>query len=311
MTDNLTPEERLEHQLLLFDQNYPETKTDVEREDIGGLEEILDQLETFSRGIEHAQLYDIMGGRPPKGAILVGPPGTGKTYIAKYLANMLDARFVDLPLTMFESKWVGESSSNLMQHLNNFKIYHSLTNQKVLVFFDEAEEVFKRRDMMGWHGPRVNVLLREMDGLGSTDGVIFGAATNHIDRVDPAILRPGRLDFTINMPEYDGKMLSCVFRAQQRYRNKKSLGDYSPFVLTQEDFDYLGNKAYEKGLVPSDVAEVYRRSIEDKVKQIVLDSKSVLDYEDFHVQLEDMERVLSAYEKSVEPKKRTIGFRVD
>lgn len=282
----------------------------VYREDIGGLESILSQLDHFKRGVSNPQLYEIMGARPPKGFMLSGPPGVGKTYIAKYLAQELDARFVDLPLSDFESKWVGEAEKKLLQHLRNFKAYHSVTGKSVLVFFDEAEEIFKSRSMEGWHGPRVNALLREMDGLGNSEGIVFGAATNHLDRVDSAILRPGRLDYIIHIPTYDAAMLGDVFRAQRDFRNRKALGTYSPFKLSLDDCLSLGEYAKVHGLTPADVAEVYRRSIDEKVRLIIEDkSNKPVSKRAIHVTLSDIQQVLSSYRKKSEEKRR-IGFQL-
>lgn len=293
-----------------FSELYPSIDADVERGDIGGLESILTELDRFKRGVQFPELYEILGARPPKGFMLVGPPGVGKTYIARYLAKHVGARFVDLPLSAFESKWVGEAEKKLQQHLKNFKIYNVATGKDVLVFFDEAEEIFRRRDSQGWHGPRVNVLLREMDGLGDTKGILFGAATNHVETVDPAILRPGRLDFIINIPQYDAKMLGDVFRAQRDYRNRKSLKSWSPYRLSLEECVELGKVAASRKMTPADIAEVYRRAAEERVRVFVeeYDDKGVPREATF-VSMSDIEKVVSAYEGKKE--KRRIGFNVD
>lgn len=293
-----------------FDMTYPQDVEPVEREDIGGLDAIVEELDRFKRGVEHPFLYEIMGARPPKGFMLEGEPGTGKTMIAKYIATNLGARFVDLPLTMFESKWVGEAEKQLQGHLENFKNYYRLTGQPVLVFFDEAEEVFKSRTAEGWHGPRVNVLLREMDGLGSSDGVLFGAATNHVSKCDAAILRPGRLDFVLKIPEYTAAMLGDVFRAQARYRNRKSLKSWGPYRLSVEDCAELGRKSHSMKLTPADIAEIYRRVAEGKIKAILEKPDDVIDMEkhEYTIVRQDLESLLQSYTRNGEKIKRKIGF---
>jgi SpoVK/Ycf46/Vps4 family AAA+-type ATPase len=314
MAEELTPPHKpTDKELFLeqFDAAYTNNIEEVLRGDIGGLESIVGELDRFKRGIDHPFLYEIMGARPPKGFLLTGPPGTGKTHIAKYLAHHLDARFIDLPLTAFESKWVGEAEKNLTGHLQNFQNYYKVTGKSVLVFFDEAEEVFKSRGEQGWHGPRVNVLLRAMDGLGKSDGVIFGAATNHVDKVDSAILRPGRLDFIIKIPDYDATMLGDVYRAQRDYRNRKSLRGWGPFHVSLEECQVLGKRAYESKLTPADVAEVYRRAVEDKVTAIAAIPDDILDLDDklYKVRSEDLERVMESYKSQGTKEKRRIGFR--
>lgn len=290
-----------------FDLAYSRPSYDVKKEDIGGLESILDKLEAFEMGIKHGSLYTFMGITPPNGFILSGEPGTGKTFIAKYLAQNLGARFVDLPLNEYESKWVGEAEKALSGHIENMRRYYRITNQKVLLFFDEAEEAFKDRNLQGWHGPRVNVLLREMDGLGDNRGIIFGAATNHIDKVDPALLRAGRFDFKIQMPEYDGKMLAEVYVAVAQRLNRKA-PHHDPYFITLDEAKQLGQMAQSRRLSPADISEVFRLTAEEKVKQMVKTDKKVFESDDYIVVAKDLERAMEQYKKKEE--KKRIGFNL-
>ena len=251
-----------------FNKMFKPTPHDVEREDIGGLEQILGKLDTFQQGIEYPQLYEMMGVRPPNGFILAGKPGTGKTMIAKYLSESLDARFVGLALNKFESMFVGQASKKLKENLDWFRRHYQVMDRKVLLFFDEADEVLKRRDSQGWHGPRVNLLLREMDGLGENEGIIFGAATNHLDKVDPAVMRAGRLDYVIEMPDYDASMLGDVYRSTAKRLNRKS-PVHHPYSVSNSFIERLGDAAHRKGLVPSDINEIFRLAAEDKIKKVI------------------------------------------
>lgn len=255
-----------------FDKQFPEPKEDIRKEEIGGLETVLDKLQEFERGIQYGRLYEVFGSRPPRGFLLAGPPGYGKTLIAKYLASSLDARFVDLPLTKFESKWVGDAAKKLSTYISSARMYGDILNRKVLLFFDEAEESFKSRSSGGWHGPRVNVLLREMDGMSKDNNqLIFGGATNHIEKIDSALLRAGRLDYIIKIPEYNSKQLGQVFKAVSNRINR--LAPYhNPIKMHTKSFEKLGEYGKQYNITPSDVNEVYRRTTDSLVQKLISDT---------------------------------------
>lgn len=294
-----------------FDKEYKPRSFGIQRDEIGGLEKVLDQLDSFKNGIDHSDMYSFMGVNPPNGFIFVGPPGVGKTYMAKYLAQHIGARFVDLPLNKFESKWVGQSEQKLAEHMRNFRMYHQANNQKVLVFFDEAEEVFKDRQANGWHSPRVNLLLREMDGLGENRGIIFGAATNHLDKCDSAILRAGRLDYIIKIPEYDADMMGDVYRATALGLNRKA-PHHDPYVLFPGEHEQLGSRAKRRGLVPADIKEVFRLTAEDKVRGMIEKPPAeMFTAADYMVGFPDLMKTTASYERQSKDNKRRIGFRVD
>jgi SpoVK/Ycf46/Vps4 family AAA+-type ATPase len=290
-----------------FETTFPPATYDIQRDEIGGLEDILKKLDNFSMGINHGFLYEIMGIRPPKGFLLEGPPGSGKTLIAKYLSRSINARFVDLPLDMFESKWVGEASKNLRNYMEMCKRYHALIMQKVLIFFDEAEEAFKRRDEMGWHGPRVNVLLREMDGLGSSDGIIFGAATNHVSKVDPAIMRPGRLDYIITIPQYSPTAMGDVFRAISVGLNRKAK-HHEPYQLTPEDNIVLGTIVHARQFTPADIYEIFRLTVERKIEYITTTKDTLIQKSASMVNKDDLLQTIQEYKIKEQPIKR-IGYK--
>lgn len=290
-----------------FDQEFPPITDSVRRDEIGGLDAVLSQIDVFKRGIEASGVYEIFGSRPPRGFILQGPPGVGKTLIAKYIATDMGATFVDLPLTKYESKWVGKAAETLANIFDKGRQYNQLTHRPVMFFFDEAEEAFKDRRLGGWHGPRVNVLLREMDGLGSSTGLMFGAATNHIEKVDPAVLRAGRLDYIITIPEYTSAMMADVFRATTRRLNRQA-PHHEPFQLDDKGYERLGRMARNKKLKPSDVGEVFRRSVDAKVEWVMsIPPGTVVRHPDTHIYMDDIVKSLTAYERE-DTKKGGIGF---
>lgn len=291
--------------LYKFDDEFDERDPEVYKDEIGGLDSVLDKIQVFKNGITHRGLYSMMGITPPNGFILQGPPGYGKTYLAKYMAHNLDVRFIDLPLNQYESKWVGEAEKTLGHKLEKMLRYHRWTKQKVLLFMDEAEEALKDRSLEGWHGPRVNLLLRYMDGMGENNGIIYGAATNHIDKVDPAFLRAGRLDFIIEIKDYDSAQMADVFRATQVKYNRQA-PHHEPFQLTTEDMKELGRKAKIRKLTPADINEVFRLAGEDKVRKMIeLPEGQVLVLGDYTVVRDDLEKVIADYRRLGE---KRIGF---
>lgn len=289
-----------------FEEKYPEHEYDVVREDIGGLESVLNRFETFKLGINHRELYDAMGITPPNGFVLYGAPGTGKTYIAKYLAQDVGARFIDLSLDKFESKWVGDASKALVQVLTELRYRYNITGQKNLLFFDEMEEIYKDRREMGWHGPRVNVLLREMDGLGDNRGIIFAGATNYIEKVDPAALRPGRFDFVIKIEPYNAEQLKDVVMATANRRNRKAL-HHDPYIINRRDAGVIARFAVKNHLTPAGVAEAFRRAGEEKIQYMVETNEPELNSEkDIYIRKDD---ILEAMKENRDIKtKPSIGF---
>lgn len=290
-----------------FDTLFPRTNHKVRKDEIGGLSAVITELQKFQHGIEHKDMYGFMGVTPPNGVIFYGPSGYGKTYLAKYLAGNLKARFVDLPLNMFESKWVGEAEKTLAKYLDACRLYHDLYGEKVLIFMDEAEEALKDRRLEGWHGPRVNCLLRYMDGFEKNEGIIFGAATNYLDKVDPAFLRSGRLDYRIEIKEYDAVQMADVVRATM-VRVNRSAKPHKPVQLTTQDMTDLGRLVTEYRLTPADVSESFRRAGEEKIVGIIASQEKLITQDMCYITKDDIARQLPLLQRK--NNKRPIGFRI-
>ena len=293
-----------------FDGEFPPLQEKVRRDEIGGLDMIVENLDVYKRAINFPKLYEMYGVRPPRGFILSGPPGCGKTYIAKYLAEELGARFVDIPLSKYESKWVGQAEKKLTEYINMCRVYTSYIGKPVILFFDEAEEAFKSRSMPGWHAPRVNVLLREMDGLsGDNEGLYFGAATNHVDKVDSALMRPGRLDHHIIIPEYSAKALGDVFRAIKLRLNRRAQ-HFNPFYLSNKDCNNLGDYAYNMSFTPAHVNGAFSRATSKKIKRICdVTIDEVISKEECLITVDDLFDELREFEV-IGDKKTVVGFKV-
>ncbi|AFH42351.1 CDC48 family AAA ATPase [Fervidicoccus fontis] len=174
----------------------------VKWSDIGGLEEAKQQLrEAVEWPLKYPESFKKIGIRPPRGVLLFGPPGTGKTMLAKAVATESEANFIAVRGPEVLSKWVGESEKAIREIFRRARQY-----SPVIIFFDEIDSLVPIRGMSSdsYVTERVvSQLLTEMDGIESLENVIVIAATNRPDIIDPALLRPGRLEKLIYIPPPD------------------------------------------------------------------------------------------------------------
>ena len=172
-------------------------------QDVAGLEEEKGELEEIVDFLRNPGRYTKVGARIPKGVLLVGPPGTGKTLIAKAVAGEAGVPFFSISGSDFVEMFVGVGASRVRDLFTTAK-----KNAPCIVFIDEIDAVARRRGtgMGGGHDEReqtLNQLLVEMDGFGVNEGIIVMAATNRVDILDPAILRPGRFDRKVGVGRPD------------------------------------------------------------------------------------------------------------
>ncbi|MBQ5699077.1 MAG: ATP-dependent zinc metalloprotease FtsH, partial [Lachnospiraceae bacterium] len=172
---------------------------------VAGLEEEKEELQEIVDFLKNPQRYTDLGARIPKGVILVGPPGTGKTLLAKAVAGEAGVPFFSISGSDFVEMFVGVGASRVRDLFEDAK-----KNAPCIVFIDEIDAVARRRGtgMGGGHDEReqtLNQLLVEMDGFGVNQGIIVMAATNRVDILDPAILRPGRFDRKVGIGRPDIK----------------------------------------------------------------------------------------------------------
>ena len=174
---------------------------------VAGLEEEKEELEEVVDFLKNPQKYTSVGARIPKGMLLVGPPGTGKTLLAKAVAGEAGVPFFSISGSDFVEMFVGVGASRVRELFEEAK-----KNAPCIVFIDEIDAVARRRGtgMGGGHDEReqtLNQLLVEMDGFGVNEGIIVMAATNRVDILDPAILRPGRFDrkVAVGRPDVKGR----------------------------------------------------------------------------------------------------------
>ena len=191
-------------------------------QDVAGLEEEKGELEEIVDFLRNPGRYTKVGARIPKGVLLVGPPGTGKTLIAKAVAGEAGVPFFSISGSDFVEMFVGVGASRVRDLFTTAK-----KNAPCIVFIDEIDAVARRRGtgMGGGHDEReqtLNQLLVEMDGFGVNEGIIVMAATNRVDILDPAILRPGRFDRKIPVSRPDVKGREEILKVHAK---NKPLGD--------------------------------------------------------------------------------------
>jgi len=238
-------------------------KPSVRYEDIGGLSEQIRELrEVVELPLKHPELFEEIGIEPPKGVLLYGPPGCGKTLLAKAVAAESNATFIAIVGSELVQKFIGEGA-RIVREL------FELARKKApsIVFIDEVDAIAAKRIDIGTSGERevqrtLMQLLAEIDGFKPLDRVKIIAATNRIDVLDPAILRPGRLDRIIEVPLPDFKGRMEIFKIHTR--RMKLAGDV--------DFEKLAEltKGFTGAEIKAVVTEAGYNAIRSNRKHVVM-----------------------------------------
>ena len=216
--------------------------------DVAGLKEEKEELEEIVDFLDKPAKYTDVGARIPKGILMVGPPGTGKTLLAKAVAGEAGVPFFSLSGSDFVEMFVGVGASRVRDLFAEAK-----KNAPCIIFIDEIDAVARKRGsgLGGGHDEReqtLNQMLVEMDGFGVNEGIIVMAATNRVDILDPAILRPGRFDRQVTVGRPDVRGREEILRVHAR---GKTLGDdvdlskiaHTTIGFTGADLENLLNEA--------------------------------------------------------------------
>ena len=190
---------------------YIEVPT-IHWEDIGGLDEVKQELkEAVEWPLKTPEVFQRLGIKPPKGIMIYGPPGCGKTLLARGVATESEANFITIKGPEVFSKWVGESEKAIREVFRKARMA-----APAVIFFDEIDSLAPRRGAgfsdSGVSERVISQLLTEMDGITTLVDIVIIAATNRPDMVDPAVLRPGRFDRLIYVPEPDEKSRLQIFK---------------------------------------------------------------------------------------------------
>ncbi|HSQ88493.1 ATP-dependent zinc metalloprotease FtsH [Romboutsia sp.] len=223
-------------------------KTRVAFKDVAGLNEEKEDLQEVVDFLKNPKKYIDLGARIPKGILMVGPPGTGKTYLSRAVAGEAGVPFFSISGSDFVEMFVGVGASRVRDLFEQAK-----KNAPAIIFIDEIDAVGRKRGagLGGGHDEReqtLNQLLVEMDGFGVNQGIIIMAATNRPDILDPALLRPGRFDRQVVVGAPDVKGREAIFKVHSK--NKPLANDVKVEVLarrtpgfTPADIENLMNEA--------------------------------------------------------------------
>lgn len=230
----------------------------VSWDDVGGLENVKRELqELVQYPVEHPDKFLKFGMTPSKGVLFYGPPGCGKTLLAKAIANECQANFISIKGPELLTMWFGESEANVRDIFDKAR-----AAAPCVLFFDELDSIAKARggsvgDAGGAADRVINQLLTEMDGMSSKKNVFIIGATNRPDIIDSAILRPGRLDQLIYIPLPDDKSRVAILKANLRK---------SP-VAKDVDVDYLAKVTH--GFSGADLTEICQRACKLAIREAI------------------------------------------
>ena len=235
---------------------------DVTYADIGGLETQMQEVrETVEMPLDRPEMFEQVGIEPPSGVLLHGPPGTGKTMLAKAVANQTDATFIKMAGSELVHKFIGEGAK-LVRDL--FEVARE--NEPAVLFIDEIDAIASKRTDSKTSGDAevqrtMMQLLSEMDGFEERGEIRIIAATNRFDMLDPAILRPGRFDRLIEVPKPDEEGREIIFQIHTRNMNVADDVDFTELADMADDASGADIKAVctEAGMfaIRDDRTEIY------------------------------------------------------
>ncbi|ELQ75644.1 AAA+-type ATPase [Trachipleistophora hominis] len=276
----------------------------VKWEDIGGLQAVKDELkETVSYPIKFSEKYVQLGMTPSRGILFYGPPGCGKTLLAKAVASECSANFISVKGPELLNMWVGESEANVRDIFDKAR-----SSAPCVIFFDELDSIAKSRSNSssdsGVTDRVLNQMLTEMDGISAKKNVFVIGATNRPDQLDTALLRPGRLDQLIFIPLPDQESRHSILKATCR---KTPLNPDVNLKIIAET---------TKGCSGADIAEIVQRARKFALKESIQRDVSKLasirekggdvDEEDIDIESEPLTVGLRHFQESLKNTRRSV-----
>ena len=261
----------------------------VSWDDVGGLNQLKEELqESVEWPIKYKEAYEYVNVETPKGILLHGPPGTGKTLIAKALAKMTESNFISIKGPELLSKWVGESEKGIREIFRKAR-----QAAPCIIFLDEVDALVPRRGTGGSESHVtenvVSQILTEIDGLEELHNVLIVGATNRLDIVDEALLRPGRFDRIIEVPNPDTNGRQHIFKIHTKKKPLDNDVDLSKLVELTEGFS------------GAEIAAIANRAAITALKRYV--SKKSQNVNDIKITQKDL---VDAVDKVKLPKKEPI-----
>ncbi len=250
-------------------------KPHIRWNDIGGLKEAKDKLrELVELPLIRPDLFEKAGIKSSKGILLSGPPGTGKTLLAKAVANEANANFISIKGPELVSKWVGESEKKIREIFKRAKQV-----APSIIFFDEFDSISKSRgsSMNDSTEKIVNQLLSELDGVEELEGVMVIAATNRKDLVDPALLRPGRIDSIVNLDIPNKKTREEIFRVHTREMPLNKAINLKEYAKKTDGWTGAEIEAITRNAGINAIKEIYSKGKSSKKKQLKITKKNFND----------------------------------
>ncbi len=266
----------------------------VSFDDIGGQKKAKEELQFIGFALKNPKLYSKWGTHPPRGVLLHGPPGTGKTLLAKALAGEIDAAFYEVKISDIVNKWFGESERMIQGVFDK-----AARDKRAIIYFDEIDAIGSHRGDGESTDSQINArivatLLVNMDGMSSKDNIMILGSTNRLQAIDGALLRSGRFDKLVEVPQPDKEGRRQILKIHMKHANKvsgRNLFNKGVYKCVVDPDDISG----------ADIAEIVRRTLEAKVKEEAFSGK-----EPGPVSEADMEAQVKQYERITT--RTTFGF---
>jgi len=272
-------------------------------EDVGGCHGAKDELINLSKELAYQKLYKRWSCKPPKGILIYGPKGNGKTMLVKAFASACSFPVIPVKQSDIWTKWYGESPRNLQKYFSKAR---DLAKKKgaAILFFDEIDDIVLKRSGLHEEDHKiVTTFLRNMDGLRADSGVyVLGCTNLELTQLDPATIRAGRFDIKLCIGHPNAVERAEIFKAQLKYRER-----YATVENFMDSMNYQHLGEISEGYSGADIAEIIDRVCRKKMRDEVHTLRNSPP-----VSTDDLVNQIDRYNKSMQVvKKEKIGFQND